>query len=58
MTELYEKSLTKLELNVVLEQLASCANSEEAKERCCALRPLEDAEEIQILQQPHTWTSR
>ena len=54
MTELYEKSLTKLELNVVLEQLASCANSEEAKERCCALRPLEDAEEIQILQQQTT----
>ncbi len=54
MTELYEKSLKKLELDVVLEQLASCANSEEAKERCCALRPLEDAEEIQILQQQTT----
>ena len=54
MTELYEKSLNKLELDVVLEQLASCANSEEAKERCCALRPLEDAEEIQILQQQTT----
>ena len=54
MTELYEKSFQKLELDVVLEQLASCANSEEAKERCCALRPLEDAEEIQILQQQTT----
>ncbi len=54
MTELYEKSLKKLELDVVLEQLASCANSEEAKERCCALRPLEDAEEIQLLQQQTT----
>jgi DNA mismatch repair protein MutS2 len=54
MTELYEKSFQKLELDVVLEQVASCANSEEAKERCCALRPLEDAEEIQILQQQTT----
>ncbi len=51
MTELYEKSLKKLELRTVLEKLAECANSEEAKERCMKLLPLDDVEEIQILQQ-------
>ena len=50
MTELYEKSLDKLELNAVLEKLADCANSEAAKERCRKLSPLTDAEEIMILQ--------
>ena len=51
MTELYEKSLNKLELHVVLEKLSECAHSEEAKERCRKLTPLTDAEEIQLLQQ-------
>ena len=51
MNELYEKSLKKLELDTVLEKLAECATSEEAKERCRGLLPLEDAEEILILQQ-------
>ncbi len=50
MTELYEKSLKKLELDAVLAKLADCAHSESAKERCLALLPLSDAEEIQILQ--------
>ena len=49
--ELYEKSLNKLELNLVLQQLADCANSADAKERCLALRPLKDEEEIRILQE-------
>ena len=34
MTELYEKSLQKLELSAVLEQLADCAHSEAGKDRC------------------------
>ena len=51
MTELYEKSLNKLELNTVLDKLAECAHSEEAKERCLKLTPLTDAEEILLLQQ-------
>ena len=51
MTELYEKSLNKLELHTVLEKLAECAHSEEAKERCRMLTPLTDAEEILLLQQ-------
>ncbi|MBR4309231.1 MAG: endonuclease MutS2, partial [Oscillospiraceae bacterium] len=51
MNELYEKSLKKLELDIVLEKLAECATSEEAKGRCRSLLPLADAEEIRILQQ-------
>ena len=50
MTELYEKSLSKLELSAVLEQLADCAHSENAKEKCRKLLPLDDAEEITLLQ--------
>lgn len=50
MTELYEKSIQKLELRAVLQQLADCANSEAAKERCCALLPLNDADDIRALQ--------
>lgn len=50
MTELYEKSLNKLELSAVLAQLADCAHSENAKEQCKKLLPLDDAEEIAILQ--------
>ncbi len=46
MTSLYEKSLSTLELDSVLTLLADCAVSEEAKERCRKLRPLEDADEI------------
>ena len=49
MTQLYEKSMIKLELNLVLERLADCATSEEAKERCRALRPLSDAQDIRAL---------
>ncbi len=49
--ELYEKSLNKLELNAVLQQLSECANSADAKERCRGLKPLSDAEEIRILQE-------
>ena len=49
MTQLYEKSMIKLELNLVLERLADCATSEEAKERCRALRPLSDAQDIRDL---------
>ncbi|MBQ2446583.1 MAG: endonuclease MutS2 [Oscillospiraceae bacterium] len=50
MTELYEKSLKKLELDAVLEKLAECAMSEEAKDRCRSLLPLDDREEIELLQ--------
>ena len=49
MTELYEKSMKKLELDAVFERLAASATSEEAKTRCRALQPLSDAEDIRRL---------
>ena len=39
MSELYEKSLGKLELDQVLRLLAECAGSEGGKEACLSLRP-------------------
>ena len=49
MSELYEKSLIKLELDKVLEQLAECAGSEIGKESCRNLRPVSNLEEVQLL---------
>ena len=52
MTELYEKSLLKLELDAVLQLLAECAGSAGGKEACLALRPTSDLEDVeQMLQQ-------
>ena len=49
MSELYEKSLAKLELDQVLALLAECAGSEGGKEACLRLRPSSDLEEVQQL---------
>lgn len=49
MSELYHKSLTKLELPLVLEQLASCASSSGGKEACLHLTPESDLETVQDL---------
>ena len=49
MSELYEKSLLKLELDRVLEQLAQCAGSQEGKQRCLQLRPSSDLEDVQSM---------
>ncbi len=49
MSDLYEKSLLKLELNQVLDMLAERAGSEGAKETCRNLRPSSDLEEVQTL---------
>ncbi len=49
MSELYEKSLLKLELDQVLEQLAACAGSSEGKARCRLLRPTSDLEDVNAL---------
>ena len=46
MTELYEKSLVKLELYQVLELLAQCAGSADGKAACMALRPTSDLEDV------------
>ena len=49
MSELYEKSLLKLELDKVLEMLASCAGSTEGKAACLRVRPISDLEDVQAL---------
>ena len=49
MSELYEKSLHKLELDQVLSQLAECAGSGEGKAACLRLRPVSDLEDVQAL---------
>jgi len=49
MSELYEKSLIKLELDQVLSLLAECAGSESGKDACLQLRPISDLDEVQIL---------
>lgn len=49
MTELYERSLHKLELPAVLEQLADCAGSEAGKQACLALRPTAELEDVRAL---------
>ena len=49
MSELYEKSLLKLELDQVLELLAECAGSTEGKESCRRLRPTSDLEDVRMM---------
>lgn len=49
MSELYKKSLQKLELNQVLELLAACAGSQGGKEACLYLQPSSDLEEVNLL---------
>ena len=52
MSELYEKSLLKLELDQVLQLLSQCAGSQGGKEACLALRPSSDLEDVeQMLRQ-------
>jgi len=46
MSELYEKSLIKLELDKVLSLLADCAGSFEGKNACMLLRPASDLEDV------------
>ena len=46
MTDLFEKSIQTLERPKVLERLAEQAVTEEGKERCLALRPLTDADDV------------
>ena len=54
MFELYQKSLAKLELPLVLEQLAGCASSAGGKEACLRLMPVSDLETVQQLLQQTT----
>ena len=51
MSELYEKSLQKLELPQVLQLLSACAGSIGGKEACLRLSPTTDLEEVELLLQ-------
>ena len=57
MSELYEKSLQKLELDQVLQRLSACAGSESGKAACLLLRPTSDLEEVTLLLQQTTAAS-
>ena len=46
MSELFEKSMATMELPQVLALLADCAATLEGKERCLALRPLTDLDDV------------
>ena len=49
MTELYEKSLSKLELGQVLTMLSQCAGSQGGKEACLKLMPESDLDAVREL---------
>lgn len=49
MSQLYEKSLIKLELDQVLQLLSDCAGSEGGKQACLQLKPTSDLEDVNEL---------
>ena len=49
MSELYYKSMIKLELDKVLQLLADCAGSADGKKACLQLVPTSDAEDVRRL---------
>ncbi len=57
MSELYEKSLLKLELDQVLELLAQCAGSQGGREACLRVRPSSDLEDVELMLQQTTAAS-
>ena len=57
MSELYEKSLLKLELDQVLELLSQCAGSIGGKEACLRVRPVSDLEDVELMLQQTTAAS-
>ena len=57
MSELYEKSLVKLELPLVLDQLAACAGSQGGKEACLRVHPTADLEDVNLLLEQTTAAS-
>ena len=54
MSELYEKSTMKLELDKVLQMLASCAGSQDGKTACLSLHPVSDLEDVRERQEETT----
>ncbi len=57
MSELYERSIYKLELDKVLSLLAECAGSKEAKAACLRLHPMSDADDVRALLEETTAAS-
>ena len=57
MSELYEKSLQKLELDQVLQLLSQCAGSIGGKEACLRIHPISDLEEVERMLQQTTAAS-
>ena len=57
MSELYQKSLLKLELDQVLEQLAGCAGSVGGKEACLRVRPVSNLEDVNLMLEQTTAAS-
>ncbi len=57
MSELYDKSLIKLELDQILQQLSACAGSSTGKAACLCLRPNSDLEEVRMLLEQTTAAS-
>lgn len=57
MSQLYDKSLEKLELSQVLELLAGCAGSEGGKEAARRIRPTSDLEDVNLLLEQTTAAS-
>lgn len=57
MSELYNKSILKLELDRVLELLADCAGSAQGKNLARALRPVSDLQDVNALLQETTAAS-
>ena len=57
MSELYEKSLLKLELDQVLKMLASCAGSKGGKAACLLVRPSSDLEDVNLMLEQTTAAS-
>ena len=49
MSELYTKSIIKLELDKVLAQLAECAGSKEGKAACMRITPTSDLDDVRAL---------
>ena len=57
MSELYDKSIRKLELDAVLSMLAECAGSCDGKQACLSIRPNSDLENVQAMLQQTTAAS-
>ena len=49
MSDLYQRSLKKLELDQVLKLLADCAGSADGKQACLALQPTADLEDVRTM---------